>query len=289
MSKIALGTVQFGLDYGISNKCGQVGELEVAAILSQARQQGVNTLDTAPAYGNAEHVLGHILQKEPWEGLKIVSKIPPQAESEADLEAAFRKSLSDLGQTRIYGLLFHNVMTFFQNPNLWPTLERFRAEGWVEKVGFSLYSLTDFEKVQDMGAFPTLVQVPYNVFDQRFREAFFEMKNRGIEVHARSVFLQGLFFLENGSLPDRFRKVQSKLQKIRALSFENEIPLSALLLNFALHHPAIEKVVIGVESLKNLEENLAAQKHFHSTMAIMPDLYDLAVADETVINPTHWN
>jgi len=191
MSELVLGTVQFGLPYGITNVNGQVDKNEAKKILNFAKKVGINTLDTAISYGNSENTLGEIGVK----GFKIITKTSPLRNNVSEVIKNFHQSLNKLGVKQVEGLLIHN----FQDTKekmfnvLLNELNNFKKAGLIRKIGFSTYNPEEIDFLLSNYEFD-LIQVPFNVFDTRLIEGgqLNALKNRNIEVHARSIFLQGV-------------------------------------------------------------------------------------------------
>ena len=270
MRKLALGTAQFGLDYGIANERGKVPKEEVFKILDLALEKGIDTIDTAKAYGEAEKVLGEYPRIGQF---KVVTKFSEDAEEE------LIESLQNLKLKKVYGLLAHRMEAFINNPSLWNKVLNLKAGGGVDKVGFSLYFPWELERLLELNF--DIVQVPYNVLDRRFEHLFPELKDRGIEVHVRSVFLQGLLLMNPTKLSPFFDDIKPILSELRRLSQEKGIKLKELLLCFILKNPYVDKVVIGVDSIKQLELNSAVE----CSKDIEVPRYDI---DEKFLVPFMW-
>jgi len=282
---MALGTVAFGLDYGISNPQGQVPPEHVQCILEYAAKEGIDTLDTAAAYGQSEAVLGALLAKQP-SAFHVVSKLPPKIEA-VDVGKAIDTSLSKLGLNQAKAFLAHD-MESFKNIQVREGLARAKDEGRIRQYGVSVYYPDDVRWLLDNHIAFDIIQFPFNVFDQRFRPLLPLLKSNDVEIHTRSVFLQGLFFLDPAALPEHFASVQARLVALAQLADAHEIPLSALLLNVALAHEAIDKVVIGVASLEELRENVEAHHYIEKTKAILEEIHEFALQDEHILLPFHW-
>lgn len=284
-SKLALGTVQFGLDYGINNKSGQVRETEVYKILHEAKRAGINVLDTAYAYGCSEGVIGKFMQSEQVV-FDIISKLP---ECDAGhVRMYFQSTLSRLGRENIYAYMCHSFQNFKENTQIWAELQALKSAGELEKIGFSLYYPDELDYILENNLNPDIIQVPYNVFDQRFAQYFPKLKERGIEVLVRSVFLQGLVFKEVNELDPFFFNLKNKMDALNLLSDKTGISILALCLNFAVLNESIDKVILGVDSLQNLKEIVLAYACCDDVKEIMDSLLTLREDDENMILPTKW-
>lgn len=272
--KIGLGTVQFGLDYGISNENGKTPKKEVKRILEIAQNEGINTLDTAFSYGDAEAVLGSIGV----ENFKVVSKFLPEQDLNNSIEEQLKKTLSRLKINSIYGYLAHRPVDILDNPDQWKLLKRFKEQGNLNKIGFSLNDPNELEHLLEKNFVPDLVQVPFNYFDRRFEVVIKQLHSHGCEIHSRSTFLQGLFFKDPETLPTYFEEVKGLLQEVK--NSTNNIVGS--LLRFVLEKPFIDKVIVGVESKDQLFENL----NFLEIAERLPEK-DFKISN-SILNPSKW-
>lgn len=273
-TKIGLGTVQFGLDYGISNESGKTPKKEVKRILDFARSKGIDTIDTAIAYGESEKVLGNVGVGN----FKIISKYLSESESKQTIDEQLKKSLRNLKMKSLYGYLAHRPEDILNNYSEWDQLKRFKEQGIIKKIGFSLNKPKELESLLDAGFQPDLIQVPFNYFDRRFEQLTRHLHADGCEIHSRSTFLQGLFFRDPNTLPTHFEEVRGLIQHIKS-STNN---LAGSLLRFVLEKPFIDKVIIGVEKKTQLKENLESlDKVFLLTDS------EFEISDSILI-PSNW-
>lgn len=279
--KIALGTVQFGLDYGISNVSGKVPAQDVGAILLAAQQAGIDTLDTAQAYGDSEVVLGrHDLSP-----FHLITKLPAGDTVPAE---ALNSSLHRLNQPSVYGYLVHSFASFQAFPNLWREMLKLKADGLVARIGASLYRPEELAWLMAQKVLPDLVQVPYNLFDRRFEPYLAEAQQAGVEIHTRSAFLQGLFFKHPAKLPAHFEAIRAPLQRLRTLCEAHKLQVHQLCLGFCLLQPQIDRVVIGVDSLQQFSQNLQAFDHLATVADLYDELTGFEIHDEPILNPASW-
>jgi aryl-alcohol dehydrogenase-like predicted oxidoreductase len=256
--QLCLGTVQFGLPYGITNTTGQVTEPEVCRILALAAQQGIQLIDTAQAYGSAERVLGQC-----WPASmprRLISKLPAQADPNS-WEESFQASLNRLQADHLDGFLLHRSADLLgpQADRLLEWLESLRERGLVQRIGVSIYDAFELEglpldRLQ-------LVQLPLSLYDQRLHlnGTVDQLKSAGLAVHARSLLLQGLILKSADQWPlflsPGFR--QHHRQLIRHLA-ERGLSLLHAALAFAHSCDGLEAVLVGVLSAEELAELLAA-------------------------------
>lgn len=284
--RLALGTAQFGLDYGISNTQGQVAPAEVAQILARAAEAGIDTLDTAYAYGNSEQVLGEALEKlvTPF---RLVTKFPVEA-ALATPQAVWAESRHRLRGYPVYGYLLHNYHSFQERLELLDFLQGLKARGEVQRTGFSVYHPQELEEILANRLPFELIQLPYSVFDQRFAPYFPQLQQMGVEIHIRSALLQGLVFCAAATLPSQFAAVLPRLTRLQEIARQAGLPVSVLCLGFALANPLIERVVVGVQSLANLDDNLHVLDLAEQLQPWLPELAELRLEDEGILNPSLW-
>lgn len=272
--KIGLGTVQFGLDYGISNKKGQTLTAEVSKILDLFRDFGGNVLDTASSYGSAEEILGTYNLNE----FRIISKFMPPKEVGHSIKKQLGSTLQKLNVDRIYGYLAHRPKYIIENPYKWQELIQLKEVGSIEKIGVSLNDPDELQKLINMNIIPDIIQAPFNYFDRRFESLMIDMKKKGCEIHSRSTFLQGLFFLPPEELSDYFDEVKERL-----IILQNNVDsLPGELLSFVVKQPFIDIVIMGVENSKQLKKNLTALKDISSLPILNTNISD------RILNPSNW-
>jgi aryl-alcohol dehydrogenase-like predicted oxidoreductase len=285
LSRIALGTVQFGMDYGINNTKGKVPAQEAHRILKYALENNVDTLDTAGVYGDSEKVIGEFTGQGE-RPFKIVSKLT--LKEDATVEGAVHDSLEKLRVKSLYGYLIHDFKAFVQSPAIWQSLEALKKQGKVQKIGFSLYFPQDLQFLWEHNIAVDIVQVPFSVLDQRFAPWFKKLKEKQTKIHVRSVFLQGLMFKNTNALTGRFLKIKGKLETLNALSLRINVPIAGLCINFAALNPGIEQIVLGVDSLDDFKQNVQMLQYKDKVKTIYADLLALAEEDENIILPFNW-
>jgi aryl-alcohol dehydrogenase-like predicted oxidoreductase len=272
---IGLGTVQFGHAYGVSNSRGQVPSDEAAAILARAAEAGIRVLDTAANYGEAETVLAG-LDTAPF---RIVTKT---ISVRAGVEAVVARARQSATSLKPDTLLVH-AANDLQDGTLWPALQALKTEGLFRHIGISAYAADDPAALAERFR-PDVMQLPFSLLDQRLLAdgSLTRLKDFGIEVHARSIFLQGLLFLTQ--LPEKLRHAAPRLEEIRRRIAEaGATPLTAAL-GFVLSRPEIGTALVGVTSGTELDQIL------HAASAPLPalDWEALALHDELTLTPSRW-
>lgn len=286
ISKICLGTAQLGMDYGIANKTGKPDTNEINNILNFALESGIVSLDTAHSYGNSEKAIGEFVKNNDV-NFKIISKLPPLTEN-IDIEKNVFESLSRLNINSIYGYLIHKFDDFLNHPSLWDNLESLKQKKIIQKIGFSIYTIDQLEVIMDKVKVFDIIQIPYSVFDRRFVNYLPILKKRKVEIHIRSVFLQGLAFLKHYNLPQDLLKAKESLECLQNLSETEAISINALCLNFVLLNSYIDKVIVGVDNSNHLVENIKSIKLSKKVEKIMTKLDKLEIKEENIILPYKW-
>jgi aryl-alcohol dehydrogenase-like predicted oxidoreductase len=263
MDRLGLGTVQFGLDYGISNTSGRTPQDEVGRILATAARAGIRLLDTAALYGNSEEALG--LALTPSHAFKIVTKTPKftQGFGSAEvriLEETLTASLHKLGQSKVYALLAHQADDLLGpgGDRFLDALRNLKARGLVAKVGASIYTPKQADKLLELGI--DIIQVPFNLLDQRLLRGgqLQTLKSANVEVHARSVFLQGVILMNPDSLPPFLTPIKPLLERFRAESASKGLSPLESALAFTLGRTEIAHCLVGVVDVNQLTGITAA-------------------------------
>lgn len=288
-SKLGLGTAQWGMKYGVSNTQGQTPLEEVNRILRVARRAGISLLDTASLYGNAEQTLGHfdlssfrVITKTPRLGKDFVSKADVE-----NLVQTFFASLQKLGLKSIYGVLLHNAEDIFapHGTQLIDALERLKSQGLISKIGVSIYDSSQIKKALDIFK-PDIIQLPINVLDQRLIQdgTIAHLSGLGIEVHARSAFLQGLLLMSSNDRPPYFEPWAPLLSRWqRFCSDQLTSPLHAAL-GFVCGLKDVSHALVGVQNQHQLKEILD-----NSTTLDYSDFDQFASDDPKLLDPSVWS
>jgi aryl-alcohol dehydrogenase-like predicted oxidoreductase len=279
-SKISLGTAQFGLEYGINNTKGQTKKDEVSKILKRCEKVGIIHIDTAAVYGSAENVLGEVIQSE---GLSDSFHITTKYKGDGmnSLPLSTRESLHRLRVEKLHCQMFHSYQDF-------KNTEDFIKPDNVYNLGVSVYKNEELlDTLENSNV--RVVQCPFNLLDNdSIRGETLKMaKEKGIEVQVRSAFLQGLFFMDRNSLPLSLRELKSHLEELDRICAENKISMSHLALGYCLSKDYIDKVVIGVDSLDQLNLNIEAMKA-PLPYPIVAEIDKIKVTNQSLLNPTNW-
>lgn len=285
--KLALGTVQFGLPYGIANQNGQVRETDAKKILYKAKMAGIDTLDTAIDYGDSEKCLGNIGV----DGWRVVTKLPQIPKDHNNIqnwiEEQIENSLDRLCKKQVTGLMLHHPMQLdsANGEIIWSIMQSLKDRNLVKKIGYSIYDPTELDILWDKFP-PDIIQSPYSIVDQRLKTSgwLHRLYEEGVEIHVRSIFLQGLLLLSSGKRPDRFKQWDKLWQQWDNWLSNNQITALQACINFALSESKISHVIVGVDSIEQLSELLSAMD-----VKLYNYPTDLSVTDLDLINPSNWN
>ena len=288
MSKLGLGTVQFGIDYGLNSIGGQIRPQEIKKILNYARSKRIVLLDTAPAYGKSEEILGEINNSEfqvvtktrHFDNLKITN------DEVSLLDKDFNNSLKKLNQIKIYGLLIHNADDLLKpgSEKIYDRLQKFKQTNKLIKVGVSVYDHIKLNSILDNFDID-IVQLPFNIIDRRMLDSgmLTSLYKKGIEVHARSVFLQGLLLMSGKSMPSKFNRWSNLWKLWHDWLHDNRISPVEASVRYAISFSEISKVLVGVDSVNQLKEIYKASS---GTLPKIPD--ELQTTDVDLLNPSKW-
>jgi aryl-alcohol dehydrogenase-like predicted oxidoreductase len=291
--RLGLGTAQFGLDYGISNAAGKIPPEEVQRILAEAHRAGIRLLDTASLYGDSEAAIGRCLP--PANEFRIVTKTPKfsgrfGAPEAILLQETFAASLRKLGVPRVYALLVHDADDLLGGggDRFMDALLALKADGLVTKVGASVYTPTQVDALLSRRRID-VIQIPFNVLDQRLLRGgqLAALQSAEVEVHARSIFLQGSLLMEPARLPEFLSPARPLLLRFgAAVAACGLAPLQAALA-FVLERPEITHGVVGVCDQAQLLEILNAVETLPSENK-RPDWSQFHCDQESVVNPALW-
>lgn len=289
--KIGLGTVQFGIDYGISNQDGKTSLDEIEKILNVAMHNGISVIDTAAMYGTSEEALGKTLSES--HRFKIVTKTPRFTSSAITsddvqrLEDSFSQSLHKMKRASSYGLLIHNADDLLSENGhlLFAKMSELKQKSLVEKIGVSVYTALQIDEILEKFQMD-IVQLPINVFDQRLLVSghLSKLKKRGVEIHARSAFLQGLLLMSPETLPPFFDSVREHLKNYHRVIHRHGLTPVRAALGFLINIPDINFIICGVNNHTQLKEICAEAVPVESM-----DFSSFSLSDEFILNPSNWS
>ncbi len=288
MIKLALGTAQFGFKYGVSNKFGKIKYSEANKILQLAKKANFEIVDTAISYGDSEKVIGDIGIKD----FKYVSKLPniPSDCEDTDLwvEKNVHSSLKLMGIPSLYGLLVHNYKDLLgkSGKKLIKALQKMKLIGLVKKIGISIYDPNECDQILHLTRFD-IVQAPLNIVDQRFFRSGWlsRLHSEEIEIHTRSVFLQGLLLMPRTRIPNKFNRWSHIWDQWSLELKKNNLTAIEVCLSYPLSLPEINHVIVGVENVDQLDNIIKKSK----SKIPQIDWSFMNSNDAMLVNPFNWS
>ncbi len=303
ISQITLGTAQLGLNYGVSNFTGKPDFNSTIEILKFAWKNGINTFDTAPAYGNSEEIIGSFISsisKKDVENIVISSKLSKiELKENISFEILYNhikkelfQSINNLKIKSIPIYLLHNVSDIYlKNGLVIECLNQIKNEGLINRIGVSVYNPEEVESSINFKDID-VIQVPINIFDHRLIKTGLlrKLKSKNYIIFARSIYLQGLFFINPEKLPKYLESAKKPLLKLKDLINECNIDIARLALLFVRDLPEIDSMVIGAEKLSQVAKNLEILNELplgHEINKVI--IEEFTEISEEIVNPSLWN
>ena len=285
-SKVILGSAQFMQGYGIANNPSNYSIEEMHKVLDYSLKIGIDTIDTAHAYGNAEKILGDYGV----DSFKIITKIPTQEQksksSQAWIASKLEESLKDLKVESLYCLHLHNPKDILtsEGKKIVSQLKELKKNGLIQNIGFSLY---DSDQLEDLLTVmrPDIVQVPLNIFDRRMIEngTINNLRDQNISIHIRSIFLQGVLIMRQEDRPNYFKYWGELFKKWDNWNDHKSFNKVKNSFNFSMNIKNIQNVIVGVDDL----EQLQALYHLYEAKDVVLPL-ELSSNDENLLDPRKW-
>jgi aryl-alcohol dehydrogenase-like predicted oxidoreductase len=287
-SKLILGTVQFGLDYGINNTKGKPSKENIKSILDSAYNSGIQLLDTAEAYGDSQNKIGEY-HNNSTNKFNVITKFSPTKKGfSLNIIERVYNNLKILDVDKLYCYMFHSYSDFnnyFEKYR--EDLLILKRDGIINNIGVSLYSNDEFESVLEFNEI-TLIQLPFNLLDNKNKRGNIlkKAKAKGIEIHTRSVFLQGLFFKNTSELVIKIKPLRPYLNSLNDLCDE-DYKMNDLALNYVCNQKNIDKVLIGVDNVHQLESNILSEKK-NIGKELIKNIEAIYVKETKILNPSNW-
>ncbi len=282
-SKIILGTVQFGLNYGINNQNGKPTQEEVNKILNFASEHGIDKIDTANAYGDSEKVLGNYINQNK-KKFKVLSKF----NTTENVNTILEETLQRLNTSKLFCFSFHNYKFFKENnSNTFKQLINLKSKGVIENIGISLYTNQELKEAIALD-YIDIIQVPFNILDnaKEKQDLFIEAKNKNKSIHVRSVFLQGLFLKNPETLSGKLTELKKELVLFNNIANENNISIESMALSYVMSKTSINNVLIGVDNLQQLKNNL--NSIIKLDIELIKKIETIKVINKILLNPSNW-
>lgn len=286
ISKIVLGTVQLGLNYGINNNSGKPNKAESNKILDFAFTQGIRLLDTAEAYGDSQEVIGDY-HKSSKNKFDVITKLSSKKAFE-NLTNRVTSDLNALNASSLYCYMFHSHGDFKLYYNGYKKeIRSLKESGTIKKIGGSIYTNAEMDDLLNYDV--DLIQLPFNLLDNHTQrgDLIKRAKDKGIEIHTRSAFLQGLFFKEIDRLPNSLIDLTGPLISLKEIAKRYNITMTDLALSYVTQQNAIDKILIGVESVEQLKQNINSLNHTIPEEVIR-EIDKIKVINHDLLNPSKW-
>ena len=281
--KIVIGTAQFGMNYGIANQNGQVDKNEMESILNFAYENDINTLDTAKIYGNSERSIGNYLKKtgKSWD---VITKVKYADKSIFEQIQDSKEKLT----VRPFVVLTHTAELFL-NQEFQSILQQAKVKKLINRIGVSLSNEKEINQVLATELKPDIIQLPMNILDTRLYRCGILSKlfNKGIEIHVRSAFLQGLFYLSKTDLEKRFSDVVPQLHKLKLIAAKADLTLAELSLLWLVNLKEVRKVIIGLDNVCQLKAHLETLKK-NVDSSVFEEALSIQYENENILNPSLW-
>lgn len=285
-SKLVLGTVQFGLNYGINNTAGKPSKDEVFSILNTAYEAGISYLDTAAAYGDAETLIGTFHSNNTNKHFKIITKF--HFDKEGTINSKLEKARKKLAVHHIDVLLFHSFKDYKENRQIIDTLKEEIAKNKLGRIGVSVYYNHEIEELLEDDSIE-VIQLPFNLLDNDLQRGSIlkKAKAKGKIIHTRSAFLQGLFFKPLNELPSILAPLRNALMHIQAIAESSKLAINELALAYALSKDYVDGVLIGVDSARQLTANIAAADIVIPS-EVSEAIDQIKVLNTKLLHPSNW-
>ena len=287
-SKLILGTVQFGLDYGVNNTAGKPSKENIKSILDTAYNSGIQLLDTAEAYGDSQNKIGEY-HNNSTNKFNVITKFSSNAEGfSLNIIERVYNNLKILDVDKLYCYMFHSFDDFNKYFEKYrKDLLILKRDGIINNIGVSLYSNDELESVLKFNEI-TLVQLPFNLLDNNNKRGNIikKVKAKGIEIHTRSAFLQGLFFKNTSEFTVKIKPLEPYLNLLNDLCDE-DYKMNDLALNYVCNQKNIDKVLIGVDNVHQLESNILSEKK-NIKKELTNNIEAIDVEETKLLNPSNW-
>jgi len=286
-SKLILGTVQFGIDYGVNNTTGKLGGNQVLDLFKIAYDHGIRVLDTAEVYGNAHQIIGDFHKKNDSSKFKIITKFPHSIKHNS-IKNKVLEYIEQLAVNSIEVLMFHSFESFKTNYKAIVTLEELKSKGHIKNIGVSVYTNVHLKQLLNEDLI-TVIQLPFNMLDNfNVRgDLLDQLKKKGKSIHTRSAFLQGLFFKNTNDKTPIVQKLKTELEILDQIIIESNCSMEELALSYCLHQKNIDNVIIGVDSIFQLNANIKASS-YSIGHDVIKGINNIKVKDLDLLNPSLW-
>jgi aryl-alcohol dehydrogenase-like predicted oxidoreductase len=297
ISRLGLGTVQFGYDYSFSEKKSQE---EVNRILNKCRENGVNFLDTARDYGDSERKIGvYLKESNAKKDFFIATKLTKinsntTADKEKLKESIFnsvRKSCETLNLQKLDLLQLHQNDSFIlNNKHFWNIIGKLKRNDTIKFFGVSVYDVDILKTlIKARGMYIDYIQMPYNIFDRRFKSLFEYIRSYNIEIICRSVFLKGMIPAESKYIPKELEGLLIYKDKLVKIAEKYGFSVFELCILFAISNSEIMTSIIGINTPEELQENINALDKLNMFQdKVLKEIKKIKIKNKFLIDPRRW-
>ena len=280
INKIILGVTQFGMRYGIMNKFNINRKKELKKILNFSKKNKIKYLYTSKYYGNSNKLLGY----ENLNYFEIFTKFKAEDLLKDKIKFEINKIKIKLKKKNLILLIDgFEKLNVKKSKKIYNTLKSLKKSKDISKFGYSIYSFVNLKKICNNFK-PDILQFPYSIIDRRLEKNRFlqYLKNKKIEVHVRSIFLQGLLLIDPSKLPKKFLKWKEKFKIFKDQMSVNRVKNLDACINFIQNNKNIDKILIGVDNLNHLKEIVSVKSYNKIKFP------NIRVENQKLIDPSKW-
>lgn len=288
MPSMILGTVQIGLPYGVNNKTGQLEQSAAIKLLEVAHREGITMLDTAAAYGNAHEIIGAYHNSHRSASFKVNTKIPKGLLVDT-YESEIYQYLEDLQISQIKTLMLHSFEDYSQGEAVKLTLASLKKHGLIQQIGVSVYTNEQLTNAINEDLIE-VIQLPFNLLDNwQLRGGLIQKaKERQKEIHIRSVFLQGLFYMDLESANPVVQKLKPYLSELHRIAAASSMSIGELAIRYAISFAEVDGVLIGVDGVAQLKDNVSVFHKGAMDSELRDKISKMGVLSTEWLNPSNW-
>ena len=287
-NKLILGTVQFGLKYGINNSNRKLKKEEVLSLLNIAYNSGIRVLDTAEAYGNAHELIGEYHKLQENLKFKIITKLPHHIQHNL-IKSKVLEYINLMNLKTLDVIMFHSYESFQSNYTKLNILNELKSDGLINNIGVSVYTNAQIESLLNEDLIK-VIQLPFNLLDNSYLrgDLINQLKIKGKIIHTRSAFLQGLFFKKTSDDLKIVKSLKYYLETLNQITKEQACSMEELALSYCIMQKNIDNVIIGVDSVSQLNANIKAST-YKLNEEVQKCIDNIDVENLDLLNPSLWN
>ena len=300
VSEIAFGSVEIGMPYGIGveNREDMLSEEGAIELLNKALDRGINFFDTARMYGNSEQIIGKAFKNRRNEIVLCTKcrhlkdnngELPKGAEIDKIIINSFNESLDALKTDFIDVLMLHQVDNeILENREIADTFLKLKREGRIKATGISTYTIEETKKAIDLGIWD-VIQLPFNLMDQRQASLFEQARQKGVGIVVRSILLKGLLSDRGKNLHPALKDVEKHIEKFDVFLDRISLSLPELAIKFGLSYPEVSAVLVGLDKMAYLKQTLKAANGIYLNEEELERVIDLSYPDPSFLNLPFWD